>query len=119
MRFKLFKGFKLIGIYTSISEAKKQAPKDDGVYNLIETNGNYRSSWQIVNSKNIKSTIMKLKELNQLKKGEYFRFKGKKKVYEFEGGGKVKGYRYTWVEDFCSEKTTKNGLQLVEVDFGY
>lgn len=45
--YKLFKGFKLIGEYNSISEAKKNAPKEDGVYNLL--GGNYRSSWKILN----------------------------------------------------------------------
>jgi hypothetical protein len=45
-KYKLFKGFKLIDEFTSIQEAKKQAPKDDGVYNLIGEN--YRDSWQIV-----------------------------------------------------------------------
>lgn len=45
---KLFKGFKLIGEYDSIREAKKDAPKEDGVYNLLDGKG-YRSSWQILN----------------------------------------------------------------------
>lgn len=46
-KYKLFKGFKLIGEYNSISEAKKNAPNEDGVYNLI--GGCYRVSWQILN----------------------------------------------------------------------
>lgn len=46
--YSLFKGFKKLGNYTSISEAKKNAPNEDGVYNI--TNGNdFRSSWQILN----------------------------------------------------------------------
>lgn len=43
--FKLFKGFKHIGDYTSIVEAKNEAPSEDGIYNLIGLN--YRDSWQI------------------------------------------------------------------------
>lgn len=45
--YRLYKGFKLIGIYSSILDAKKNAPKEDGVYNL--KGENYRDSWQIVN----------------------------------------------------------------------
>lgn len=45
--YKLYKGFKLIGEFDTIFEAKKNAPKEDGVYNLIGQN--YRDSWQIVN----------------------------------------------------------------------
>lgn len=45
--YRLFKGFKLIGEYNSISEAKKNAPIGDGVYNLL--GNNYSSSWQILN----------------------------------------------------------------------
>ena len=45
--YRLYKGFKLIGTYSSIFDAKKNAPKEDGVYNL--KGDNYRDSWQIVN----------------------------------------------------------------------
>lgn len=45
--YRLYKGFKLIGIYSSIFDAKKNAPKEDGVYNL--KGDNYRDGWQIVN----------------------------------------------------------------------
>jgi hypothetical protein len=45
--YRLYKGFKLIGEYDTIMEAKKNAPKIDGVYNL--KGENYRDSWQIVN----------------------------------------------------------------------
>lgn len=48
MTYKLFKGFKLVGEYSSIYEAKKNAPKEDGVYNLISSDKTYRDSWQIV-----------------------------------------------------------------------
>ena len=43
--YKLFKGFKLIGEFKTVLDAKSNAPKEDGVYNL--TNGkDYRDSWQ-------------------------------------------------------------------------
>ena len=47
-KYRLFKGFKFLNEFESIFEAKQQAPKDDGVYNLLGSNG-YRDSWQIVN----------------------------------------------------------------------
>ena len=46
-KFRLYKGFKMLGEYSSIFEAKKNSPKDDGVYNI--KGENYRDSWQIVN----------------------------------------------------------------------
>ena len=46
-KFRLYKGFKLIGEYDSILEGKRNSPKEDGVYNL--KGENYRDSWQIVN----------------------------------------------------------------------
>lgn len=45
--FRLYKGFNKIGEFDSILEAKKNAPKEDGVYNL--KGENYRDSWQIIN----------------------------------------------------------------------
>lgn len=45
-KYKLFKGFLLIGVYDTIWEAKKKAPCEDGVYNLIGYG--YRDSWQIL-----------------------------------------------------------------------
>lgn len=45
--YSLFKGFKKLGEYSSILEAKNNAPKEDGVYNLL--GNNYRSSWIIIN----------------------------------------------------------------------
>lgn len=48
--FRLYRGFKLLGEYNSILEAKKNAPKEDGVYNL--KGDNYVDSWQIVNGVN-------------------------------------------------------------------
>jgi hypothetical protein len=46
--YKLFKGFKLIGKFKTILEAKENTPKEDGVYNLTDGNG-YRDSWQYLN----------------------------------------------------------------------
>jgi len=48
-RYKLFKGFATSGSYSTISEAKMNAPNEDGVYNLIEIDGPYRDSWLIIN----------------------------------------------------------------------
>lgn len=46
--YKLFKGFKKLGEFSKISEAKKEAEKyGDGVFNLISEN--YRTSWQVLN----------------------------------------------------------------------
>lgn len=48
--YRLYKGFKLLGEFESIYKAKKLAPREDGVYNLIENKKDgYRDSWQIVN----------------------------------------------------------------------
>lgn len=46
--YRLYKGFKMIGKYGSILEAKKNAPKEDGIYNLKGDNG-YMDSWQYLN----------------------------------------------------------------------
>jgi hypothetical protein len=46
-KYTLYKGFKIIGEYKSILDAKNKSPKEDGVYNLKGLN--YRDSWQIVN----------------------------------------------------------------------
>jgi len=46
-KFRLYKGFKMVGIYDTIFDAKKNAPRADGVYNL--KGKNYKDSWQIIN----------------------------------------------------------------------
>jgi hypothetical protein len=46
--YRLYKEFKKIGEYNTISIAKQSMLKDDGVYNLIG-NGRYRDSWVILN----------------------------------------------------------------------
>lgn len=45
--YKLFIGFRLVGVFHSILSAKKAATSD-GVYNIIGPNG-YRDSWQVLN----------------------------------------------------------------------
>lgn len=59
---------------------------------------------------------MKNSSLSKLKKNDYFRFKGKSKVYSFDGGGKVKGFNYTSINDISSYYSTKTDRK-VEVDF--
>lgn len=46
--YRLYKGFNKIGEYKTVFEAKQNAPKDDGAYNLIG-DGWYRDSWIILN----------------------------------------------------------------------
>lgn len=45
--YSLFIGFRKLGVFTSVKEAK-QYSTDDGVYSLIGSNG-YRSYWNILN----------------------------------------------------------------------
>lgn len=45
--YRLYKGFKKLGEYKTIKEAKNRAPKEDGVYNIKGDNG-YSDSWQII-----------------------------------------------------------------------
>lgn len=61
---------------------------------------------------------MKKSKLSKLKKGEYFRFEGKKKVYLFDGGGKVKGFKYHADDDFNTDYSTKSD-RTVEIGFTY
>ena len=46
--YKLYKGFRFLGEFSSIIKAKKAAPEADGVYNIISNDG-HRSSWQMLN----------------------------------------------------------------------
>ncbi len=57
-------------------------------------------------------------KFSKLKKGEWFRFKGKRKVYTFDGGGKVRGFNYHDTEDFNSRHSTKTD-RIVEIGFTY
>ncbi len=45
----LYKGFQKLGVYSSILEAKKMCPQEDGVYNLLSSDKMYRDSWMIIN----------------------------------------------------------------------
>lgn len=61
---------------------------------------------------------MKTVQLSKIKKGEYFRFPGKKKVYIFNGGGKKKGFSYTAFDDINATYTTKTD-RVIETDFEF
>lgn len=61
---------------------------------------------------------MKISKLSKLKKGEYFRFPGKKKVYVYDGGGAKTGFRYHSDNDINSDFKTKTDRK-VEIDFTY
>ncbi len=45
--YNLYRGFKKLGVFKSIKEAK-QYTNDDGIYTLIGSNG-YKSYWNIIN----------------------------------------------------------------------
>jgi hypothetical protein len=62
--------------------------------------------------------MAKQSKFSKLQKGEYFRFVGKCKVYVFDGGGKVRGFRYTSAEDIndCHKSKTD---RVVETGFTY
>jgi len=55
-------------------------------------------------------------KFSKIKRGEFFRFPGKRKVYRFMGGGKVRGFRYEADDDIASEKITKVD-RVVEIGF--
>lgn len=67
--------------------------------------------------KAIKWEVSKTK-FSKIKKGEYFRFDGKRKVYVFQGGGPKRGYCYSPTDDIFSELTTKTD-RVVEIGFDY
>lgn len=46
-KYRLYKGFGLIGEFETIKDAKDNCPKDNGVYNLI--GDNYRDTWEWLN----------------------------------------------------------------------
>lgn len=50
---------------------------------------------------------MSLSKFSKIKKGELFKFEGKRKVYIFEGGGKVRGFKYSDFNDTSNFFTTK------------
>jgi hypothetical protein len=59
-----------------------------------------------------------ISNLSKLKKGNFFRFEGKKKVYVFDGGGKIRGFRYHAFDDRNSDFTTKTDRKI-EVNFTF
>ena len=69
-------------------------------------------------SKENENGYSKESRFSKIKKGEYFRFKGGKKVYVFEGGGKVRGYNYYNTEDINDNHTTKTD-RIIEIGFTY
>lgn len=62
--------------------------------------------------------MIKQTKLSKLKKGTYFRFKGKRKVYIFEGGGKVRGFQYSADNDINDSYMTRTD-RVVEIGFTY
>lgn len=57
-------------------------------------------------------------QFSKIKKGEYFRFPGKRKVYVFNGGGPVRGFKYEAENDINSEFTTKKN-RIIETGFSF
>lgn len=55
---------------------------------------------------------------SKIKRGEYFRFPGKKTVYEFLGGGPARGYMYVRADDISAYRTTKVNREI-EIGFDY
>ena len=58
------------------------------------------------------------KKLSDLKKGDFFRFQGAKKVYVFNGGGKVRGFEYVDFDDVSAYRRTKTD-RLIDFDFDF
>lgn len=61
---------------------------------------------------------MKTTKLSKLKKGDFFKFAGEKKVYIFLGGGPVRGFEYTDFTDVNAFKRTKTN-RAVDIDFTF
>lgn len=55
---------------------------------------------------------------SKLKKGEFFRFKGKRKVYKFGGGGPKRGFNY-FADDDVNDRHTTRTDRVVEIGFTY
>lgn len=62
--------------------------------------------------------MVKESKFSKIKKGEVFRFKGKRKVYVFDGGGKVRGFRYTTYSDINDTHATKVD-RVIELGFTF
>ena len=61
---------------------------------------------------------MKLTTLSNIKKGEYFRFPIKKKVYTFEGKDRNFGYSYSDFDDVNNFHHTQSDRKI-EIDFDF
>jgi hypothetical protein len=81
----------------------------------IRANFDFKKKILIFENKKQMATKSKL---SKLKKGDFFRFEGKRKVYLFDGGGKVRGFRYYADDDISSDYTTKTDRK-VETGFTY
>lgn len=55
---------------------------------------------------------------SKIKKGVYFSFPGKKKVYEFLGGGKKRGFNYVDTLDISAFHSTKTD-RIINIDIEY
>jgi sortase (surface protein transpeptidase) len=58
------------------------------------------------------------KTLSKLKKGDIFRFIGKKKVYKYEGKDRKYGYSYQAMDDISASYNTKKDREI-DVDFEF
>lgn len=72
--------------------------------------------------------MAKKTKLSKLKKGEYFRFAGKKKVYTYEGKVRVYdkwgtfkgwGFEFTPHDDVWGGTRSQKSDSAVEIDFDY
>lgn len=61
---------------------------------------------------------MKESKFSTIKKGEFFRFPGMKKVYIFNGGGPKRGFNYFPFDDVNDHKQTKTNRKI-ETDFDF
>jgi hypothetical protein len=52
-------------------------------------------------------------KFSKLKKGDFFKFEGKRKVYVFKGGGKVRGFKYEDDNDTSNFFVTKTDRKVV------
>jgi hypothetical protein len=57
-------------------------------------------------------------KISKLKKGEFFRFEGKKKVYRYAGKDKKRGFKYHADDDINTDYSTKTDRE-VEIGFTY
>ena len=72
----------------------------------------------ITEAKKDNNSEYQITTLSQLKKGTYFKFKGQKRVYIFDGGGPKKGFDYTAADDISDYKNMKKDKEI-EIGFDY